>query len=593
MTTLRIDPLVTLALGMHAKKGVYALLIGSGVSRSAGIPTGWEIVNNLIDKLALLNNESTDGNPAEWFKNKYGKDASYSDLLQGLGITQSSRQNILEDYFQQNGDDRLGNKKVPQESHKAIARLVKKGYIHLILTTNFDRLIEKALEDEGVSPVVISSTDHFKNMVPVFRNRCTVVKINGDYLNPNIKNTISELEEYDIETNKRLGDMFANYGLIVCGWSAEWDKALCGLIERCLTNRDQTFWTLISNPTESAKRLIGKKDAQIIEIKDADSFFVQLDDHIIALESVNRSYPISQNIAIETLKKYLVDDKSRIDLHKMVAEETERVCKIIDDSNFPVTVVGAKWTPENFHNRLKRYEAALDILLPIMIHGCFWGETKHNSLWIETLERIANYHKSVVGIPSLKQMRVYPALLLLYGMGISSVAAKNYILFRDILSVKSIWDGYEKIPAINLAKEFVINVDFLKKSISSLANRKFPISEYLHDVLQEEFKGIIHDKEKYTNLFDRFEYLWGLTNADDNNKTSHDIVGPFVYRSKENRRGTSLKLDSVPVEIDNEVKSMDHDWPLIKAGFFSRSVARFQEVKKGYDDWWIEKSNER
>lgn len=35
-----LDPLVMLATGMHAQPGVYALLLGSGVSTGAGIPTG-------------------------------------------------------------------------------------------------------------------------------------------------------------------------------------------------------------------------------------------------------------------------------------------------------------------------------------------------------------------------------------------------------------------------------------------------------------------------------------------------------------------------------------------------------------------------
>ncbi len=39
-----IEPIVSLAFSLHANKGVYALLLGSGVSRSAGIPTGWEVV---------------------------------------------------------------------------------------------------------------------------------------------------------------------------------------------------------------------------------------------------------------------------------------------------------------------------------------------------------------------------------------------------------------------------------------------------------------------------------------------------------------------------------------------------------------------
>src|SRR4051812_17947920 len=53
-----VDPLVSLAFAMHSAKGVYAVLLGSGVSRSARIPTGWEVVLDLIGKVAALSDEA-------------------------------------------------------------------------------------------------------------------------------------------------------------------------------------------------------------------------------------------------------------------------------------------------------------------------------------------------------------------------------------------------------------------------------------------------------------------------------------------------------------------------------------------------------
>ncbi len=38
-----IDPVHSLAFSIQANPGVYAVLVGSGVSRAAKVPTGWEI----------------------------------------------------------------------------------------------------------------------------------------------------------------------------------------------------------------------------------------------------------------------------------------------------------------------------------------------------------------------------------------------------------------------------------------------------------------------------------------------------------------------------------------------------------------------
>lgn len=37
---MRIEPELKLAIALHSSPGVYALLLGSGMSSAAGIPTG-------------------------------------------------------------------------------------------------------------------------------------------------------------------------------------------------------------------------------------------------------------------------------------------------------------------------------------------------------------------------------------------------------------------------------------------------------------------------------------------------------------------------------------------------------------------------
>ena len=65
-----IDPTVSLAFAMHSNPGAYAALIGSGVSVGAGIPTGWQVVLDLISKLARVLGESPGDNPADWYQER-------------------------------------------------------------------------------------------------------------------------------------------------------------------------------------------------------------------------------------------------------------------------------------------------------------------------------------------------------------------------------------------------------------------------------------------------------------------------------------------------------------------------------------------
>ena len=63
-------------------------------------------------------------------------------------------------------------------------------------------------------------------MVPLVHTQHCLIKLHGDYLDPRIRNTPSELSEYPDGVNELLDRIFDEYGLIVCGWSADWDGAL-------------------------------------------------------------------------------------------------------------------------------------------------------------------------------------------------------------------------------------------------------------------------------------------------------------------------------------------------------------------------------
>ena len=74
-----------------------------------------------------------------------------------------------------------------------MAQCALSGHVHLFLTTNFDRLLEKALDDVGIVPQVLSTPDSIDGAVPFGHTKCTVVKLNGDYMDTRVKNTPEEL----------------------------------------------------------------------------------------------------------------------------------------------------------------------------------------------------------------------------------------------------------------------------------------------------------------------------------------------------------------------------------------------------------------
>jgi hypothetical protein len=243
-----LDPTLALALGVSSSPGAYAMLLGSGISRAAQVPTGWEVVLDLIYKVAALQGEDAaeeaQADPDGWWRGQGYGEPRYDTLLEALAPSVTARRDLLHAYFEPTDDaEREAGIKQPTTAHRAIAELVSSGRIRLILTTNFDHLMETALAEAGVPPQVIARADAIAGMAPLQHARATVIKLHGDYLDVQaIRNTPAELAAYDPAMNDLLARLLDEYGLIALGWSGEWDTALIHAIENCPTRRYPTYW---------------------------------------------------------------------------------------------------------------------------------------------------------------------------------------------------------------------------------------------------------------------------------------------------------------------------------------------------------------
>lgn len=582
-----IEPILSLAFSVYHNAGVYALLIGSGVSRSAGIPTGWEVVLDLIRKLAHTLGEDCEPDPSAWYRARYGEEPDYAKLLEAIAKSPTERNQLLRIYFEPSEEELEQGLKIPTEAHRTIAKLVAAGFVRVILTTNFDRLIEKAMEDEGVIPTIISTPDAAEGAIPLTHTKCTVIKVHGDYLDTRIKNTPEELSSYDERMTRLLDRVFDEFGLCICGWSAEWDGGLRTALERCKGHRFTTYWAIRGEPGEKAKKLIDLRQAQLISIVDANTFFRAVTEKVFALQDIARPHPLSAKIAVATLKKYIVEEENKIRLHDLVMGETEKLYAELNDKNFPVQ--GIQFSGDELLKRVQRYEALTEIPLTLMINGCYWGEKEHNWLWIKCLERIANPAGRRDGLIVWLNLRLYPALLLLYGGGIASIATGKYDTFSVLLSQTAVRDGTTERPLVtSLPTKSVMEPDVARK-LPGMKDRYTPLSDHLFKLLRNPLRDFLPDETIYQKSFDRFEYLLALIHADLHEKLQGRIWGPigcFAWRYSHYLESSIMK------EIEKEVDLAGDRWPLLALGHFEGTIGRFKHIKSQFDGlvsqlgWW-------
>lgn len=504
-----IEPADALAFSMYANKGVYAIVLGSGISRAARIPTGWEITLELVRKLAAVRGEDCEPDPVAWCIDATGRSPDYSELLNALAKTPAERQQLLRTYWEPTEQEREEGAKLPTKAHRAVAELIKLGYVRVVLTTNFDRLLETALQDAGIAPTVLSSPDHIAGALPLIHTPCTLIKIHGDYLDTRIRNTPEELSTYPEEFNKLLDRVFDEFGLIVASWSADWDEALRAAMTRSPYRRFSTYWASRGAPSAKATELITRKGATLVPIADADAFFVSVAEKVKALEEFSRPHPISKQAAIASLKRYLSEDRYRISLDDLVTAEADRAIKTVEATAPDVN--NRDVNAANVERCVHGYETAMEVMVEAGFVAGRWSKTEQLEPWRRALARFARKSQRG-GVRLWLDLQRYPATLLFYGLGIGAVFAERWdslgLLFTTLFK-----EQYEKerriVDVAPVLALFEANSDAMKL-LPGREREYLPLNNRLHDHLLSSLGNAFPSSDAFTLAFDWFEVLAAL-----------------------------------------------------------------------------------
>lgn len=562
-----IDPIHSLAFSVQANRGVYAVLFGSGVSRAAKIPTGWEITLDLVRKLAAVHGESCEASPENWYLGKFGKGPEYSDLLDALTTTPAERQQLLRGYWEATEQERDEGAKQPTNAHRAIASLVVQGFVRVIITTNFDRLMEIALADMGIVPTILSTPDQVHGALPLIHTRCCLFKVHGDYLDTRIRNTPKELATYPVEFDALLDRIFDEFGLVICGWSADWDEALRNAILRAPARRFATYWAVRGEPSSAAQQLIAHRTAQVIPIKDADSFFQSVEQHVKSLEEFSRPHPLSTEAAVASLKRYLTEPRYRIQLADLIADEVDRVITATSGPQF-ATQGGPAPNNASATARIRSYEGVCSTLMAMAAIGGFWAEDEHYHSWKGALEQLSSFPSSG-GFTLWVELRRYPGTLLLYALGLGAVEAGRLQFLGRLFATPVHRENHEDIPAVQLLPPFCLfgNGGQVARFLDGMDRRHAPLNDWLHDLLRKSANRLIPSNHRYTFVFDKLEVLMALGFAHHAKRTKDWYWAPpgaYGYRS-DNRT-------QVLQEIEQSISSRGDQSPFVVSGIFGDSA---------------------
>jgi hypothetical protein len=505
------EPIVSLASSVQAAPGTYALLVGSGISKSALVPSAYDVVIDLVRRTAIANGVDAGDDPAAWYVDAYGRDADYSDLLEDLAPSQADRRALLERYFVPTDDERVLGHKLPTAAHRSIAQLVADKFIRVVVTTNFDRLLETALTEAGVDAQVITSGGSAAGATVLNHAGATIVKVHGDYLSPDLRNTVTELAGYEPEVDSLLDEIIDRYGLIICGWSGRWDVALREALERASNRRYPLYWCRRSALTAEAKALVAQRDGIEIPIVDADQFFGELANKVTLLAELSGGSPLTTELLVAELKRYLPDPTQRIRLVDLIDGVTSETASAIGVAHFP-TPTGT-FDADSFRSHIREYKGKMDRLLAVLTTGTRFGEAPQEHLWVSAVERIERRPRNDGGNRALVELQGYPTVLCVFALGLAGVASGNIGPFLKCLDLP-ISSQYGSEPERLVERASPASGIGAGLEVVAFNEQKgryhTPGSDHVHDAMKSRTSSLFLNEEEYERSFDIVEFLIAL-----------------------------------------------------------------------------------
>lgn len=236
-------PIRTFARGFALRAPNTAWLLGAGASADAGVPTAGQLIDDLLATLYSSENglarDTLDADPRwrdrvrDFYDGTHdlpllNDNAFYSAIFERVYPDRDARARYV--------DAQLSGH-APHPGQHQLAALVAAELAPVLLTTNFDTLLEDAIRPmlaTGERLTVLEPDSASRAPYTLATDaRPLLLKIHGDLGAVTVKNTTTELMEHDEQLRDAAMNLLGRFGLIVVGYSGR-DQAVMTMLRDVL-----------------------------------------------------------------------------------------------------------------------------------------------------------------------------------------------------------------------------------------------------------------------------------------------------------------------------------------------------------------------
>ncbi|WP_405728921.1 caspase family protein [Streptomyces sp. NBC_01537] len=297
--------------------------------------------------------------------------------------------------------------------------------------------------------------------------------------------------------------------------------------------------------------------------------------------------PTRRDNAVAQLKRALPDPVRRIEVFDLVDRAVAEVVGYCTLDRRPVSGQVFADNIRVFVDNIRGYRADSDTLLHLLATGVFHDDGSHDALWLRAVTRLSRLRdKNIQSFQDdLERLRLYPALLATWAMGIAAILGQHEQLMARLLT-RPTWqppfdsNRHRQTPAIYLNPVLVIYGNAIHEVCRADNGSKYiyPQSHFIRQELRDIFRLMEPDDIAYAEACNRFEFLASMISMDSEPEFyANPWPGEFLLDS--NWGYEEIGLAS---QIAQEISP---SWPLVTGGAFGGDPVRAEKAFKALAEY--------
>jgi len=311
------------------KEGGAILLVGAGISVSAGIPPAQKLMQMAIENFPNYFTEEEQELAQEDLSQ-----LQYNNIMTKLSNVK--RKELFKWFIEGNEDKGIEKAKL-NFAHIAIAELLKQGYFSRVLTVNFDPLLIHACYMVGMYPFpAIYDLGAMGKVNAELLHDPSIVYLNGQHVGFVQRNTTDQLEAHKETLTQIVRSTGCSKTWVVAGYSGENDPLMDALNELRPYN-NWLYWLEYNEQVlqkESHHFLENDEECKVIYGCDADNTFITITEYLACnLDFINHPEKelslylneINFDVKSKKIQGYKTKIDSYISLFKKHHSEIEKI----------------------------------------------------------------------------------------------------------------------------------------------------------------------------------------------------------------------------------------------------------------------------